>query len=125
MAEEQQMLKGYRLPNSVEKEIADLKARLEVLEPGLEKAKKADRMVDYVTYRELTGKCETCNAPMNAHPTCDACGILCGTGHFDGLPSPYRGHNLCGHCIVYWKNRDKVLKREATWDEFLSGKTKP
>jgi len=82
----------------------------------------SDRMVDYVTYRELTGKCETCGAPTGTHPACDACGILCGTGHFDGLPSLYRGHNLCGHCIVYWKNRDKVLKREATWEEFLSGK---
>ena len=80
------------------------------------------RMVDYVTYRELTGKCETCGAPINAHPDCDACGILCGTGHFDGLPSSYREHNLCGHCIVNWKHLNRALRRRATWDEFLSGK---
>jgi len=81
-----------------------------------------DRMVDYATYRELTGKCETCGAQMEAHPACDACGNLCGTGHLDGLPSPYRGHSLCGHCIVNWKHLDRVLRRQGAWEEFLSGK---
>ncbi|MBA7586755.1 hypothetical protein ES708_28760 [subsurface metagenome] len=80
------------------------------------------RAVDYATFRELTGKCENCNAPMKGHPVCDACGILCGTGHLDGPPSPYRGHTLCGHCIVNLKHLDRVLRREGAWEEFLSGK---
>jgi len=57
-----------------------------------------ERMVDYATYRAITGKCETCGAEMNDHPKCDACGALCGPGHLHEKLSPYQGFNLCGEC---------------------------
>lgn len=77
------------------------------------------KMVSFTTYRAVTGKCEKCDAPMDDHPECDACGALCGSGHLDGLPSPYRGHQLCGHCLVLWKRLDRVIGRQTLWGEFL------
>jgi len=74
----------------------------------------------YDLYRSVTGKCETCGAEMDNHPKCGACGILCGTGHLEGLPSPYRGHGLCGHCVASWKRLDQLVGRETTWSEFLN-----
>lgn len=82
------------------------------------------QLVDHATYRQMTGKCETCGAQMDDHPKCDACANLCGTGHLDTFPSPYRGHNLCGRCIVSWKTLDRVIGKKATWDEFLNPKLK-
>jgi len=75
---------------------------------------------NYDLYRRVTGKCETCGEPMETHPKCEACGVLCDTGHLEGLPSPYRGYDLCGHCEAKWRTLDKVIGRETTWKEVLS-----
>lgn len=77
--------------------------------------------VDYTTYREETGTCETCGAPMDGHPQCEGCGILCGGAHEAGL-TPYRGHGLCPYCIKNWRSQDKAVGRETTWEEFRSPK---
>jgi len=74
----------------------------------------------YVLYRVETGKCEACGAEMASHPKCDACGILCGTGHLYGVPSLYRGHNLCGYCVTSWKRLDRLIGGETTYEEFKS-----
>lgn len=71
--------KKYQLPDS----------------PDIEE-KYRGRIVDYASYRRITGKCETCGAEMANHPKCGACGVLCGTGHLDWLPSSYRGQQLLG-----------------------------
>lgn len=72
----------------------------------------------WTLYREVTGKCDICNLPMNEHPKCDGCGILTGRGHED-FSSNYRGHELCGHCINRWQALDENAGRETTWGEFL------
>ena len=77
---------------------------------------------EYLLYRNVTGKCETCDAGMDSHPMCDGCGILCGPGHLDWLPSTYRGHKLCGSCMVSWKALERVIGRKATWEESLNPK---
>ena len=79
---------------------------------------------NYVLYRDVTGICETCGAKLANHPKCDACNILCGEGHLDEPPSLYRGHNLCGHCIVKWETLDKVIGREANWQEVVNPRPK-
>jgi len=78
-----------------------------------------DRWVDYATYREKTGTCETCGAPMAGHPQCEGCGSLCGGSHEAGLTT-YRGHGLCPFCIKNWKSQEKAVGRETTWEEFRS-----
>jgi len=80
-----------------------------------------NQAVDYATYRAKTGDCETCGAPMDSHPQCEGCGILCGEGHEVSL-SPYRGHGLCYLCIKSWQTQDRAVGRETTWEEFHSPK---
>lgn len=84
-----------------------------------------DKMVDFDTYRGVTGQCETCGSAMNRHPRCDACGILCGLRHFEYLPSVYREHTLCGHCIGFWKALDCNTGRQTTYDEFVNPRLYP
>lgn len=74
---------------------------------------------NYVKYRDATGLCETCGLGMEEHPVCGNCGILCGSGHLDGLPVEYRGRRLCGHCISMWRKLENEVGRECTYDEFL------
>ena len=64
--------------------------------------------------------CEICEA-IAAHPKCDGCNILCGEGHLDELPSLYKDHMLCSHCIDRWHNLDKIYNEKTTWFEFLGG----
>ena len=78
----------------------------------------------YETYRRFTGKCEVCHAPIQPHPRCDACGILCGMGH-ENVLSPYRGHDLCGPCIKAWKVKDNLFGKEMTWSEFAHSHLHP
>lgn len=78
----------------------------------------------YDLYRDITGKCETCGAKLDSHPKCDACSTLCGPGHLDTILSPYRGYDLCGHCIVSWKSLEQLAGRETTWTEFLNPQPK-
>lgn len=80
-----------------------------------------DQRVDYATYREKTGTCETCGAPMDGHPECEGCGILCGRGHETDLSS-HRGHGLCGFCIQNWGTQERAMGRETSWQEFRSSK---
>lgn len=84
----------------------------------------SDRMVGYATYRKITGQCETCKQPMGGHPECDGCGVLCGEGHLNDLPSSYRGHTLCSYCVNAWENFDTLEGGEATWDVFKYPKPK-
>lgn len=65
-----------------------------------------------------TGKCKVCHVDIATHPKCGGCAVLTGIGHhyFSIL---FRGHNLCNGCINKWEKLDKLVDREATWDEFL------
>ena len=92
----------------------------------IEEREKAARTIErcgscasalYLDYRQVTGKCEVCHALIQTHPKCEACGILCGIGH-ENVLSPYRGHSLCGRCLVAWKGKDSLYGRETTWEEF-------
>jgi len=74
--------------------------------------------VFYALYRKITGRCETCDAPMEKHPRCKACDSLCGIGHEETSLS-YRGHNLCGHCQRRWSKSE-----DLSWEEFLKGEGK-
>jgi len=89
--------------------------------PGRYLIPGTDEWVNYATYREKTGTCETCGAPMASHPECEGCGILCGEGHLASL-SPYRGHDLCRYCIRLWRSQERAVGRETTWEEFRSPK---
>ena len=64
-------------------------------------------------------KCPTCDAPMDGHPQCEACGILTGQGHWDGL-CDYRGHRICGNCLAAWQGVERQVGRETSWRKFLS-----
>lgn len=66
-------------------------------------------------------QCRVCGSDTRI---CDACLILCGENHLEGLPSGYRGHDLCGHCISSWKTLDKLMGRETSWKEFLDPQPK-
>jgi len=64
-------------------------------------------------------KCPTCDASMDGHPHCEACSILTGQGHWDRL-CDYRGHKICGHCVVAWQRAERQIGREISWRKFLS-----
>jgi len=64
-------------------------------------------------------KCPTCDASMGGHPQCEACSILTGPGHWDGL-CDYRGHNICGHCRAAWQGVERRVGHEISWRKFLS-----
>lgn len=76
------------------------------------------KFVNYTQYREITGLCEECGEPMATHPKCQACNILSGPGH-SVYCNPYRGHDICGYCQGIWERLERILEREATWEEFL------
>ena len=74
---------------------------------------------NYVLYRQVTKRCETCNSLMRGHPSCESCNILTGSGHWESLSS-YRGHRICERCISAWKALDKVARMETKWQHFLT-----
>lgn len=80
--------------------------------------------LEYTLYRKVTGRCDTCGLKMAGHPMCAGCGALCGSNHDNALPIPYRGRNLCPSCYDRWQIIEKVIGREATWEEFLSPQPK-
>ena len=77
---------------------------------------------NWTLYRGATGLCDICAAPMDTHPKCDACGILTGMGHEESSSS-YRGHNLCGHCVMRWKSLDEIAGRETSWKNMCDPKS--
>jgi len=53
--------------------------------------------------------------------TCEACRAVPAPGNTFTSLSTFRGHNICPGCCRNWRNKDKALGREATWEEFLNG----
>jgi hypothetical protein len=78
-----------------------------------------EKKIDALQYRVLTGICETCHLPMEGHPKCAACGILCGPGHIYGL-STYHGAKVCSGCLHSWKVLEKKKGKELTWPQVKS-----
>jgi len=58
-----------------------------------------------------------CGELLKGHPRCEACGILCGSGHIFQLVH-YGGHNLCSGCAKVWK-----LHPERDWKDFTHPST--
>ncbi len=96
-----------------------LGAKAKYLIPG---ERETLRLIDYIKTRRETGVCETCDHEMKDHPRCQACGILCGTGHILSL-SEYRGHELCGNCIHSWKVLERVRDKRVSFNKFVSPST--
>jgi len=72
----------------------------------------------YEKSKERTGECKICHVNMAIHPRCEVCWVLTGIGH-QYFSEDFRGHKLCSGCINKWEKLDKLLGREATWNEFL------
>lgn len=70
-------------------------------------------------YQSQTGRCATCDTPLGAHLKCQGCNIFVGPGHWDAL-CEYRGHQLCGHCVVAWRHLETMRGRQITWQEWSS-----
>ena len=48
---------------------------------------------------------------------CDACTCCIGPDFIHSSLIPYREHNLCSHCVVAWKGREKREGKEISWEE--------
>ena len=79
------------------------------------------RKVPWDVFRRETGQCETCDQKIARHDECEACLILCGSGHIEGKPSKYRGHKLCGYCIQTWQKAEITMGRAVEYEEFCRG----
>jgi len=79
------------------------------------------KKVPWDVFRRETGQCETCNQKIARHDECDACLILCGSGHIEGQSSKYRGHKLCSYCIQTWEKVEMILGRAVEYEEFRHG----
>ena len=75
-----------------------------------------EEKIDVLQYRTLTGICETCHLPMEGHPKCAACGILCGLSHIYGLCT-YRDVTVCSGCLRSWEVLEKEKGKDLTWPE--------
>ena len=58
---------------------------------------------------------------VSLSPVCDTCGCLTGDGYPQSL-SNYRDKMLCGACVHAWQRLDRRLKRQSTWEEFVTPK---
>lgn len=52
---------------------------------------------------------------------CESCGIV-EKGEEHEAIIPYRGHNICGHCVLEWNKRERRAKYSISFDEFKEGK---
>ena len=89
-------------------------------------SRKKLSLADYIKNRRETGICLTCGEAMKEHDTCEACRILCGSGH-ERSASDFRGHQVCGSCADDWKTRERIKGREISFRELCSsfGKVVP
>jgi hypothetical protein len=46
-----------------------------------------------------------CRLPLAGHPTCDACGILVGDGHWERELRPLNNHRVCQACLAFATRR--------------------
>ena len=76
--------------------------------------------ISYLEYRILFKLCETCGQPIQGHPRCQSCRILCGPDH-DSHLSRYRGYKICDSCIINWIMIESQFKRQISLKEFKRG----
>ena len=54
---------------------------------------------------------------------CESCRIS-KDGVEEHYIAEYREHKICSWCQNQWRYREKLLGREITWEEFISGRLK-
>ncbi len=63
-------------------------------------------------------KCSFCKRPVEGHPKCDACRILCcGNDYYDPL-SEFRGYRVCRKCKQHWLGLERNLGRRVSLEMF-------
>ena len=62
--------------------------------------------------------CSFCKRPVQGHPECDACGILCcGNDYYDPL-SEFRGYRVCRKCKEHWLYLERYFGRQVSFGRF-------
>jgi len=52
---------------------------------------------------------------------CSGCGIWT-DGQYERVLTDYKGHRLCGWCVVNWRHRNQLEGRTLLFTEFKNGK---
>lgn len=81
-----------------------------------------DTVLAKAAFKKETGCCVACHRPLDTHPQCEACLILCGPKHDYDIET-YRNHAICTKCIGEWERLEVTVGREVTWEEYLKPTT--
>jgi len=54
---------------------------------------------------------------------CALCGIVEGGHICHEILKPFRGHNICGYCTVYWLRMERVFGKKFDIDKLKEGFT--